>query len=105
MDSEHTMEARKVSSRAASRLKQERERRSWTQSEVAERLGTTQINVSRWENGSMFPGSYYRQRLGELFGKSMEELGFLEEDRSVELGESPPTTLERPSISLASAPL
>jgi transcriptional regulator with XRE-family HTH domain len=70
----------KVSNRIVSRLRQERERRAWTQSKVAEYIGTTQINVSRWEKGTTLPGPYYRQRLGELFGKSMEELGLIPEN-------------------------
>ncbi len=64
-------------SKPISRLKQERERRAWTQSELAERIGTTQINVSRWETGITTPSPYYRQRLGELFGKSIQELGLI----------------------------
>jgi tetratricopeptide (TPR) repeat protein/DNA-binding XRE family transcriptional regulator len=63
----------------ASRLKQEREHRAWTQSELAEHIGTTRINIIRWENGVTTPGPYYRQRLGELFGKSIQELGLVPE--------------------------
>src|SRR5690348_9958243 len=62
-----------------SRLRQERERRGWTQSDVAERIRTTRINVGRWENGQTFPGPYYRQKLAELYGKSLQELGLLPE--------------------------
>ncbi len=62
-----------------SRLKQERELRGWTQSEVAERIGSTRVNVGRWENGLTVPSPYYRQKLGELFGKSIAELGLLPE--------------------------
>jgi len=72
-------EAKKFSRPVGSRLRQERERRAWTQSNVAERIGTTQINISRWENGITFPGPYYRQRLRELFGKSFQELGLIPE--------------------------
>lgn len=64
-------------------LKHERELRAWTQSDVAERIGATQINVSRWENGMTVPGPYYRQKLGELFGKSMKELGFISESHEI----------------------
>lgn len=65
---------------AASRLKHERERHGWTQSEVAERIGTTQVNISRWEKGTTVPGPYYRQKLGVLFGKTPGELGFVMEE-------------------------
>lgn len=61
------------------RLKRERELRGWTQSELAERVGTTQVNISRWEKGITFPGPYYRQKLGEIFGKSLEDLALIPE--------------------------
>lgn len=53
----------------------ERLRRRWTQLEVADQLGTTPGNVSRWERGTTSPGPYFRSRLCELFGKSARELG------------------------------
>lgn len=59
------------------RLKQERDRHGWSQSDLASRLGTSQVNVSRWEKGLTTPGPYFRQRLAEVFGKSLEELGFI----------------------------
>ncbi|HET8846169.1 MAG TPA: tetratricopeptide repeat protein, partial [Ktedonobacteraceae bacterium] len=49
----------------------------WSQQELAERVGTTAVNVSRWENGSTFPFPYFRQRLTEIFGKTPAELGLL----------------------------
>lgn len=79
METGDAPESKKISGRIVSRLRQERERRAWTQSKVAECIGTTQINVSRWEKGTTLPGPYYRQKLGELFGKSMEELGLIPE--------------------------
>ena len=57
------------------RLIAERMRRRWTQLEVADQLGTTSGNVSRWERGITSPGPYFRSRLCELFGKSAQELG------------------------------
>lgn len=56
-------------------LVEERKNRKWSQQEVADRLGTTQHNVSRWERGQTAPGSYFRTRLCELFGKQPQELG------------------------------
>jgi len=61
-------------------LRRERERHNWTQGELAERLGTTQVNVSRWEKNITVPSAYYRRKLVELFGKSIQELGFLPEE-------------------------
>jgi tetratricopeptide (TPR) repeat protein/DNA-binding XRE family transcriptional regulator len=74
---EDSSNSRKISRRSAFHLKHERELRGWTQSEVAERIGTTQINVSRWEKGTFVPSPYYRQRLSELFRKSIQELGLI----------------------------
>src|SRR5436305_1104825 len=79
MGTEDASDVKKISRPAISRLKREREQRGWTQSELAKRIGTTQINVSRWENGVTTPSPYYRQRLGELFGKSISELGLIPE--------------------------
>ena len=76
MGTEDASEHKKFS-RPISRVRQERELRAWTQSELAERIGTTQVNVSRWEKGITAPSPYYRQKLGELFGKSVQELGLV----------------------------
>jgi tetratricopeptide (TPR) repeat protein/transcriptional regulator with XRE-family HTH domain len=76
MGTEDASEYKKFS-RPLSRLKQERELRAWTQSYVAEQVGTTQVNVSRWEKGITVPSPYYRQKLGLLFSKSIQELGLI----------------------------
>jgi tetratricopeptide (TPR) repeat protein len=73
-------------------LKHEREVRCWSQLEVADRIGTTAFNVSRWERGITFPGSYFRQQLCLIFEKTPRELGFLsreedEVDEDQEAGE------------------
>src|SRR6266481_9882034 len=60
-------------------LRAAREKRGWTQAEVAEKIGTTSVNVSRWENGITFPSRFYRQKLGTLFGISASELGLTRE--------------------------
>src|SRR5215469_10711728 len=57
-------------------LKAARKEQSWTQQEVADRIGAPlALNVSRWESGTAFPSAYYLQRLCHLFGKSPRELG------------------------------
>jgi transcriptional regulator with XRE-family HTH domain len=33
------------------KLRYERERRAWSQQETADKVGTTPLNVSRWERG------------------------------------------------------
>jgi tetratricopeptide (TPR) repeat protein/transcriptional regulator with XRE-family HTH domain len=58
-------------------LRRERERRCWSQIEVADRVGTTAFNVGRWERGITFPGAYFRQQLCAIFEKSPQELGLL----------------------------
>ena len=40
-------------------------------------IGTTTVNVNRWESGLTSPSLYFRQKLCELFGKSAEELGLV----------------------------
>jgi tetratricopeptide (TPR) repeat protein/transcriptional regulator with XRE-family HTH domain len=79
MGTEELPGIKKTSRKIFSRLKQERERHGWSQSEVAEKIGTTQINISRWENANTAPSPYFRQRLGLLFGKSLQELGLFSE--------------------------
>src|SRR5947209_18185607 len=61
------------------RLRQERIQRNWRQQEVAEKLGTTVLTVSRWERASHQPSAYFRVKLCALFGKRAQELG-LEQD-------------------------
>lgn len=86
MNKEDTPTSKK--SLLALRLKQERERRGWSQSTLAERLGTNQVNISRWEKGSTVPGPYFRQRLGDVFGKSLEELGLVIDTEDVQSEET-----------------
>jgi tetratricopeptide (TPR) repeat protein/DNA-binding XRE family transcriptional regulator len=90
----------------AKQLKRERELRSWSQEQVAEMVGTTSTNVSRWERRITFPNLYFRQQLCELFGKSTEELGLLRASPDTEAhlldqkrGESPPLPVSRPGAS------
>ena len=55
----------------------ERLQHRWSQKELAERVGTTQINVSRWERGITSPSTYFRHQLCMLFDKNEEELGLV----------------------------
>ncbi len=64
-----------------SRLIEARKNHSWSQQDVADRLGTTPNNVSRWELGQTTPGPYFRAKLCELFRCSAEELGLVEQAR------------------------
>ncbi len=56
------------------RLVQARARLKLSQKQVAERIGTTFVNISRWERGVTKPGPFFRRRLVQLFGRTEEEL-------------------------------
>src|SRR6266702_6446432 len=56
-------------------LRREREKRGWSQADVATRIGSNAKTVGRWERGLSFPSPYSQQKLLELFGD--DELGFL----------------------------
>src|SRR6266700_3464114 len=58
------------------KLRYERQRRGWSQAELASMLGSDHKSVSRWERGETFPTPKLRQKLTELLGKNLEELGF-----------------------------
>jgi tetratricopeptide (TPR) repeat protein/DNA-binding XRE family transcriptional regulator len=47
----------------------------WSQQKLAGLIGTTFVNVSRWENGMHAPSLYYRHQLMSIFGKTPAELG------------------------------
>ncbi len=55
-------------------LKAARTKRDLSQAELAEEIGTTGVNVSRWERGLTSPGPYYRRKLCKLFQMPSEEL-------------------------------
>jgi len=87
------------------RLKHEREMRGWSQSDVAEEVGTDQKVVSRWERGISRPSPYFRRKLCELFGKDARELGLIDELDDVETSLAPQEALSAhpPGISNASS--
>jgi tetratricopeptide (TPR) repeat protein/transcriptional regulator with XRE-family HTH domain len=49
----------------------------WSQQEVADRIGTTHVNVSRWERGITRPSPYFRRKISKLFDKSEEDLDLM----------------------------
>lgn len=55
-------------------IKDIRENLSLTQSEFAEKLGTSQVAVSRWEKGIVRPGVDYLARIAALGGCTMEDI-------------------------------
>ncbi len=58
-------------------LKQAREEHGWSQKDVAEKIGTDPKTVSRWERRVAYPSPYFRQKLSDLFAKSLRELDLL----------------------------
>ena len=72
-------------------LRAARERRGWSQAALAERVGTTELTVGRWERGERSPQLLYRAKLCELFGMTAEELGLVEtHETAAEAAPSPP---------------
>jgi transcriptional regulator with XRE-family HTH domain len=57
------------------RLIEERKARRWSQQELADCIGTTQNNISRWELGITSPSPYFRAKLCDLLGASASDLG------------------------------
>src|SRR5690242_11207908 len=64
------------------RLRFEREVRGWSQQDLAEKVGTTQKIVSRWERGESIPLPYYRQKLCKFLGKNAAELGLINQEET-----------------------
>ncbi len=65
-------------------LRKERERRGWSRDFVAEKIGSDQQSVARWERGEYYPTPHLRQQLCTLFQLDAETLGLIK----------PPTTRE-----------
>jgi tetratricopeptide (TPR) repeat protein/transcriptional regulator with XRE-family HTH domain len=63
-------------------LTEARNARGWSQQEVANSLGTTYVNVSRWERGITRPSPYFRKKLCMLFGKTEPELDLVQESEA-----------------------
>ncbi|MEO6888192.1 MAG: helix-turn-helix domain-containing protein, partial [Ktedonobacteraceae bacterium] len=58
---------------ARARLVEARKRQGWSQLELAQRLGTTRPNVSRWESGTTVPNTYFRGKLMTLLKMSSQD--------------------------------
>jgi transcriptional regulator with XRE-family HTH domain len=86
------------------RLVAERMGHRWTQLEVADRLGTTPGNVSRWERCITVPGPYFRNKLCELFGKSAQELDLTLEESDDAVSLHPQTSSLRDSFDENASP-
>ncbi|GCE15829.1 NACHT domain-containing protein [Tengunoibacter tsumagoiensis] len=62
------------------KIKRERLRHNWSQSDFARRLDTNTKTVGRWERGQAYPTPYYRLKICTLFNMTGDQLGFVEDD-------------------------
>lgn len=81
------------------RLRRERDLRGWSLARVAQQIGTTARNVSRWEHGMTFPSPHFRERLCMLYGKDTGALGLIPEQ---EHASPPPQMPSSPALLPAS---
>lgn len=58
-----------------------REQLGLSQQDLATRVNATPVTVSNWEREKTMPGPYHRQRLSEVFSKSLVELGLFQDAR------------------------
>lgn len=77
-------------------LRKAREERAWLQKDLADQIGTTPVNISRWENGETFPSPYFRQRMCEVFDKTLAELGLIPESDNSEIIPAEPVPVPPP---------
>ena len=56
------------------RLKEEREKRNWSQNDLAETLHVSRQSVSKWETGKNYPSIEIIIHLSDLFGITIDEL-------------------------------
>lgn len=56
------------------RLKEEREKRNWLQSDLAEKIHVSRQSVSKWETGKNYPSIEIIIHLSDLFGITIDEL-------------------------------
>jgi transcriptional regulator with XRE-family HTH domain len=78
-------------------LRRARHLKGWTQSDLAEAVGTDFETVSRWERGITMPSAYFRDHLCSVLEQTPEELGFIQ---SLAESLAPSTT---PGVFLAAA--
>jgi len=60
-------------------LRRERQLRGWSQQKVARLVETSEDVVSRWERGERKPSPFYQEKFCLLYGKTAEELGFIQQ--------------------------
>jgi len=60
-------------------IREFREAQSWTQLELANRLGVTPATVYNWERGKYEPSASKLRAIAQAFGVSMDEIALVEE--------------------------
>jgi transcriptional regulator with XRE-family HTH domain len=73
-------------------LRSARESRGWTQEELAERIGTTGVTVSRWESGVTVPSRHFRKKLSAIYETGIQELGLVHESNGLSERKSLPSS-------------
>ncbi|GAA0466660.1 helix-turn-helix transcriptional regulator [Alkalibacillus silvisoli] len=58
----------------AEKLKNERQKKGWSQEGLAEKLYVSRQSVSKWENGQNYPSIEIIINLSDLFGVTIDEL-------------------------------
>ncbi|MFJ7970719.1 helix-turn-helix domain-containing protein [Psychrobacillus sp. NPDC096389] len=56
------------------RLKKEREKRGWSQTDLAEKIHVSRQSVSKWETGKNYPSIEIIIELSDLFGITIDEM-------------------------------
>ena len=56
------------------RIREERERRNWTQNDLAELLNVSRQSISKWEIGSAYPDIERLIQISDLFEVSLDSL-------------------------------
>ena len=73
------------------RLRNARLQSNWSQEELAEKVGTTALNIGRWERGVNQPGHFFRRKLCEVFAMAAQDLGLSVSNESAETPQAPST--------------
>jgi transcriptional regulator with XRE-family HTH domain len=73
-------------------LKKWRILRGLTQAELAERIGTSAVSISRWENNEVLPGAEARAKLCEVLKVKPEQLWFLQDEGESDKKSADPNT-------------
>ena len=63
-----------MSEELANRLREAREAKGWTQSDLAEQIGVSRKTINTIENGVFIPSTVIALKLARAFGRTVEQL-------------------------------